>query len=61
MHFEQVQCHNAVYKIRRWRAVALKENYSASKALKVSHEKSHILSFDTVVLLQMSDVYSRNM
>jgi len=29
--------------------VALVENYSTSKPLKVSPEKSHILTFDTVV------------
>jgi hypothetical protein len=29
--------------------IALIENYSTSKPLKVSPEKSHILSFDTVV------------
>ena len=39
--------------------VAFTENYSTSKTLKVSPEKSHILSCDTIVTLlsQMSDIY----
>jgi hypothetical protein len=37
--------------------VALIENYSTSKPLKVSPEKSQILSFDIAVLSQMSDMY----
>jgi len=53
MHFWQVQSHNAVCNTRHWTAVviivALIENYSTSKLLKVSPEKSHILSCDTLV------------
>jgi hypothetical protein len=49
LQFELVECHNAVCKTRRWRAVALVENYSTSKPLKVSPEKSQILSCDTLV------------
>ena len=51
--------HNAVYKTRRWRAVVSSlrpENYSTSKPLKVSSEKSQILSYDTVVANEPCDV-----
>jgi hypothetical protein len=37
--------------------VALVENYSTSKRLKVYPEKSQILICDTVVLSQMSDTF----
>jgi len=59
MHFQQVFCHNAICKTRRWRAVVSSlrsENYSTSKSLYVSPEKSQILSCDTVVTYERYDL-----
>jgi hypothetical protein len=54
MHFYQVQCHNVVYTTRRWRAVVSllhsQKIIALQNLLKVSPEKSQILSCDTVLL-----------